>query len=210
MTHLQPTLVRILAILAIIVGFSIEGSSQTLTSTSDGTLNAVVVYGTLTPGNSDTLTSAQVQFRIRGNSPTGYKVTAALSSFTVDATSPANGGSTATAADIGIGIIAVDTSGAMVIKPRSDTASFGFNYDPEAVTVTNGLTPYAGVAAGQATLADLGSGYKILSGPKIANAQNMGSGNFIAVTMKLGLLRQYFTPASFTAVITLAISNGQN
>lgn len=206
----HPALIKILAVVAIVMGFSLEGSSQVLTDTADGTLSTVVVHSAMTPANTNMPTGTEVRFRIRSNSPWGYKVVAALSSFTVNAASPASGGMTITSDDIGIGIVFVDSSGSSVLKPRTDTVSSGFNYDPGSVIATNGLTPYMGVATGQATLAELGSGYKILSGPKIANTEILSANNFITVTMKFGILGQYFTPASFTAVITLSISNGQN
>ena len=76
------------------------------------------------------------------------------------------------------------------------------------MTAVNGIGPYKGMALGQAVLADL-TGTRILSGPRIAaNESASGTTNFITVTMKLGLLREYFTPASFAAVIGLTISNG--
>jgi hypothetical protein len=121
---------------------------------------------------------------------------------------PAQGGVTVSSSDVGIGITFVDTSASSVNTPRVDTISNGFNYDPGSITAVNGMQPYKGIALGQATLADL-TGTKILTGPRIASNENVGSStNFITVTMKLGLLREYFTPASFNAVIGLTISNG--
>jgi hypothetical protein len=44
----------------------------------------------------------------------------------------------------------------------------GFGYDPTTVAAPAGVTPYLGVASGQATLADLLLSKKILRGPRIA------------------------------------------
>jgi hypothetical protein len=181
---------------------------QVLTNTTDGTLNSFAAFGTLTPGSSNTPSTQQLQFRLRCKSNIGYHVSATLLSFTVVPIDPAQGGVTVSSSDVGIGITFVDTSASGVNTPRVDTISNGFNYDPGSVTAVNGMQPYKGIALGQATLADL-TGTKILSGPRIASNENVGSStNFITVTMKLGLLREYFTPASFNAVIGLTVSNG--
>ena len=88
--------------------------------------------------------------------------------------------------------------------------SAGFNYDPSAQSAVNGLTPFAGAPSGQATLADLAAGMKILSGNKVNNTINTGSNttNYLTVTMKFAVVPQYFTPANFSSVLTLTISNG--
>ena len=181
---------------------------QVLTNTTNGTLNSVVAFGTLTPGSSNTPSTQQFQFRIRCKSNTGYHITATLLGFNVVPIDPAQGGATVSSSDVGIGITFVDASASSVITPRLDTIAGGFSYDPGSVTAVNGLGPYKGMALGQATLSDL-TGTNILSGPRIAANENAsGTTNFITVTMKLGLLREYFTPASFSAVIGLTISNG--
>jgi hypothetical protein len=170
---------------------------------------AVVAYGTMTPGSSTTPSTTQAQFRVRCNSNQGYNVTATLLSFNVTPASPADGGKTIMASDVGLGITSVDTSASSVTKPRVDTVAAGFNYNPGSVTATNGIAPYTGIAQGQARLSDLSTA-KILSGPRIASNQNKtDASNFITVTMTFGALREYFTPASFTAVVWLTISNGQ-
>ncbi|MBM3791541.1 MAG: hypothetical protein FJW35_14500 [Acidobacteria bacterium] len=100
-----------------------------------------------------------------------------------------------------------------MITPRTDVIAAGFDYDPSAVTAVNGLTPYTGMASGQATVADLvnNPNIKILNGPQIhATSQSTAeTENYITVTMTLALLPQYFTPGTFTAVITLTMANGQ-
>ena len=51
---------------------------------------------------------------------------------------------------------------------------------------------------------------KILSGNKVNNTINTGSNttNYLTVTMKFAVVPQYFTPANFSSVLTLTISNG--
>jgi len=199
---------RTLLLCMLILGVTRPCWPQVLTNTTNGTLNSVVAFGTLTPGSSNTPSTQQFQFRIRSNSNSGYHVSATLLAFNVVPIDPAQGGVTVSSSDVGIGITFVDTSASSVIAPRLDTVAGGFNYDPGSVTAVNGIGPYKGMALGQAVLADL-TGTRILSGPRIAANENAsGTTNFITVTMKLGLLREYFTPASFAAVIGLTISNG--
>jgi hypothetical protein len=139
----------------------------------------------------------------------GYNVRASLNSFTVTPSSPASGGATISPSDIAVAITFVDTSGSGVQQPRVDTIAYGFNYNPGGVTASNGIASFTGVASGQATLADLNA-TKILSGPRIASSQNSSSTtNFIMVTITFGVLREYFTPASLTAVVGLTMSDGQ-
>jgi hypothetical protein len=119
------------------------------------------------------------------------------------------GGSTISASDIGVGITSI-TAASNVDMPRADLIAPGFAYDPAGVVATNGLTPFGGVATGQATLGDLATGRKILNGNRIAPNINNGpaSVNYLTVTMKFAVLPQYFTPATFAALVTLTISNG--
>ena len=151
-----------------------------------------------------------VQFRIRSNNSTGYRLEVTNATLTNSAGVP-NGGTTIGAAAIGVGITAIDTSANNVIEPRADVIASGFNYDPSTVAGANGLTPYVGRAGGQATLQDLVSvpNLKILNGPRIAAGQGINNNNFIAVTLTLALLPQYFTPDTFTAAITLTLKDGQ-
>ena len=121
--------------------------------------------------------------------------------------------SATTASDIGVGLTNIDTSGSSVIQPRTDTLTSGFDYDPSTITATNGLTPYLGMSAGQATVADMvaTSNLTILGGTQIAQNDNLGGGgsNYILVTMKFAVLPQYFTPATVTINVALTIENGQ-
>ena len=177
-----------------------------ITNTANGTLAGTVAYGSLTPGNTTAATPGQVQFRLRSSSASGYRVDASAT-FTPAPTAPVAGGVTIAASDIGVGITSI-TLGANVITPRTDTILAGFGYDPATIVASNGVTPYVGAASGQATLADLSVGRKVLSGPKIAAGSGFVNPNYLTVTMKFGLLPQYFTPCTFTATITLTISNG--
>jgi len=179
-----------------------------VTNASDGVLVATAGLGTLTPGSSSKPTATQVQFRLRSRQSTGYRVDC-QATFTTTLLAVAAGGATVSAGDVGVGITSV-TPASGAILPRSDVISAGFNYDPSAQSTVNGLTPFAGAASGQATLADLAAGMKILSGNKVNNTINTGSSttNYLTVTMKFAVVPQYFTPANFSSVLTLTISNG--
>ena len=172
--------------------------SQSITNTSGKGLNAVVAMGILTPGMTSTITSGQVTFQLDDGGQNGYRLTASAS-FVPSVAATVDGGATIAARDIGIGITSATRNG-----PRgSDTILAGFSYDPSTVTAIDGLTPYAGAASGSATLADLLASKTIVSGTKIN-----GNPHHVTVTMKFGLLPQYFSPSTFSAVITLTISGG--
>ena len=184
-------------------------SAQVLTDTSDNTLIAAISFGSLTPGTSSTPSSTQIQFRIRDNKNTGYHVTASAA-FSVAAFSSAAGGSTIAASDIGIGISSI-VNGNAVQTPRTDNITFGFNYNPATVTAASGLTPYTGMSSGSATLADIIAtpNLTILSGPRIAGNENLNNANnAMTVTITLGVLGQFFTPATFSGTLTLTIIDG--
>jgi hypothetical protein len=188
-------------------------SAQThrVTDTADATLAATVPLGSLTPGTSNTPQSAQVQFRLRSRRSTasgGYRVDA-QANFVPTTLAVVAGGSTISASDIGVGITSV-VPAASVDVPRADLIAPGFGYDPGTVLAVNGLTPFTGVVGGQATLADLSASRKILNGNRIGANINTGaaSTNFLTVTMKFAVVPQYFTPANFSALITLTISDG--
>jgi hypothetical protein len=131
----------------------------------------------------------------------------ARATFTPSNVGNVAGGLTIAASDIGVGITSI-TSASGVITPRTDTIVAGFGYDPTTVVASTGVTPYLGAAAGQATLADLLASKTILSGPRIDTVTDLTTPDYLTVTMKFGLVPQYFTPCNFTAVITLTISNG--
>ena len=105
----------------------------------------------------------------------------------------------------------VSTGFAVNASDKRKTLSF-LNYDPGSVIATNGLTPYTGIGSGKATLADIiaNPSIKILSGPRIASNESTSTpNNAITVTITLGLLGQFFTPATFSGTLTLTIKNGQ-
>jgi hypothetical protein len=152
--------------------------------------------------------ATSVAFRLRNRVATGYRLDAQLTSFIVTPSALADGGATIAGGDIGVGITSI-VPGSTVLLPRADVITSGFNYSPGIRTSPNGLTPYQGQALGTATLNDLVASKKILGGNQIAaDARLTTAGNYLTVTMAFGLLPQYFTPASFSAVLTLTISNG--
>jgi hypothetical protein len=182
--------------------------AQVLTDSSDGVLSASIPFGNLTPGTSSTPSSAQIQFRIRSASDSGYKVQASAV-FNVITTGSADGGTTVAPSDIGIGITSL-VNGPGVKTPRTDTITPGFDYNPATVSAVDGLTPYTGMASGRATLADIlaNPNITILSGPKIANNQQLNAPHFIAVTITFGLLGQLFTPSTLSGTLTMTIVDG--
>ena len=211
-------MIRHVAVGLIVLGFASQGFSQVLTDTSDATLTASLPFGTLTAGTSNTPDNVTLQFRIRDKNSAGYNVQVTSATFTPTTTAPVDGGSTITASDIGVGIVSVTPSPAFNgVTPRNDVITSGFAYDPGTITGTNGLTPYGGLSGSpaRATVQDLIStpNIKILTGNEIhATSQSTAganaSKNYLTVTMRIGVLRQYFTPATFAGTITLQISNG--
>jgi hypothetical protein len=192
----------------LLISICAAAQNNRLTDPADATLADASSFGTLTPGVSATPASTQVQFRLRSKNATGYRVDG-QASFSTTLLAVTAGGATTSAADIGVGITSIGTASGVSL-PRTDVISSGFNYDPSTVAAVNGLTPYTGAASGKATLADLAAGTKLLSGNRIAANINTGGGttNYLTVTMKFALVPQYFTPANFSSVVTLTISNG--
>ena len=201
---------RYSAVTCFVLWLSISASAQNsrITNTSDATLVATAPFGTLTPSLSPTPASTQVQFRLRSKNNAGYRVDG-QASFSTTLLAVAAGGATVSASDVGVGITSI-IAAAGADLPRTDVISSGFNYDPGTKSAVNGLTPFTGAASVQATLADLAGSTKILSGNRIAANINTGGGttNYLTVTMKFAVVPQYFTPANFSSVITLTISNG--
>ena len=186
--------------------------AQRIQNTSNGALSAVLPFGTLTPGVSNIPSSTSVQFRLRNNAAAGYHVEVSSVSFNAIPSAAADGGDPITPADIGVGITSITPAPTFNgILPRNDIVTSGFNYDPSAVSGVNGLTPYTGMASGLGTLADLANNpnITIITGNRIhANMAAAGARNYLTVTMTFALLRQYFTPAAFSGVVTLRIFNG--
>src|SRR5262245_53851484 len=168
-----------------------DAVAQSLTNTSDGVLSASIPFGNLTPGNSTTPASTQVQFQIRSNSDNGYRVRASAV-FNVNTTSQPGGGANLSASDIGIGISSL-ANGSSVKTPRTDVIAVGLNYNPATVAAVNGLSPYTGIGSGFATLADIvaNPNMTILSGPKISNNSGLNNQtNSITVTITFGMVGQ--------------------
>jgi len=126
----------------------------------------------------------------------------------VTATASVSGGTTIAASDVGVGISSI-VAAANDDLPRADVIFTGFNYNPGAVVAANGLTPYTGIGSGQATIGDLSTSHEILHGNRISNSAGTGNpNNWLTVTMTFGAVPQFFTPCTFSSVITLTISNG--
>jgi hypothetical protein len=183
--------------------------AQVLTDTNNGVLSASIPFGNLTPGNSTTPASTQIQFRVRSNNENGYRILASAV-FNVTPTGLLQGGTTVSASDIGVGITSI-IPGNATRTPRVDTIATGFNYDPATVAAVNGLTPYDGTASGKATLADIvaSPNMTILSGPRIANNQGINNqNNFLTVTITFGLVGQFFTPSTLSGILTVTLVDG--
>jgi hypothetical protein len=183
--------------------------SHRITNTADGAL-ALVIPWTLTPGATTTPSSVAAQFRLRSNRPTasgGYRVDA-VATWSVTTTAPVSGGATIAASDIGIGITSIVPAPG-VDMPRADVIAAGFNYNPGTVVGTNGLTPYTGIGGGQARISDILASRRILNGNRIhPSIAAPNPNNYLQVTLTFGAVAQHWTPATFTSVITLTISNG--
>ena len=188
------------------IAWPVAAPGQRITNTANGTLAGAVAFGTLTPAHTTAPTSGQIQFLLRNSNTRGYHVDASAT-FTPTTTGAVAGGATIAASDIGVGITSIIAASG-VITPRTDAILYGFGYDPTTAVASTGVTPYLGAASGQATLADLLASKMILSGPRIDTVTNLTTPDYLTVTMKFGLLPQYFTPGSFTAIITLTITNG--
>lgn len=180
-------------------------NTTTVTDASNNVLSAAIPFATLTPGSASTPSTTQVVFRVRSKSQRGYAVQASAT-FSANPTSPASGGATLTAADIGVGITGI-LMASQVLTPRTDAIASGFGYDPGTVTATNGLTPFRGRASGQATLADIIANPQltILSGPRIGNNENYIGNNYLTVTITFGVLGQFHTPCAISGTLTLTI-----
>jgi len=186
-----------------------EAQTHRITNTSDTTLTTVIPW-TLTPASTTTPATVAAQFRLRSSRSTasgGYRVDA-TATFVVTDTAAVSGGADIAATDVGVGI----TSIAAVVgtdTPRADVIGAGFNYNPGAVVGANGLSAYTGLASGQATISDLSTSREILNGNRIAaNVTIPSATNYLLVTMTFGALPQFFTPCTFSSVVTLTISNG--
>ena len=198
-----------IGVLVLVFGFfETSAHAQKLTDTLDGTLSESVSF-TITPGMSNTPISRRVRFRIRSGQVLGYALNASAT-YSFLPSGSVGGGRTVSAGDIGVGISDMDTAGMLVMQPRTDTISSGFDYDPAAVTATNGLTPYTGMNSGRATLADIVNNPNIalLQGPMVAPGEQLLPDNHILVTLTFAILPQHFTPGTFTVNLTLNLNPG--
>ena len=188
--------------------FETSAHAQKLTDTLDGVLSESVTF-TITPGMSNAPISRRVHFRIRSGQVLGYALTA-NATYSFMPSDPDDGGAAISAGDIGVGITDMNTSGILVMQPRLDTVSSGFDYDPSAVTATNGLTPYTGKNSGRATLADIvnNPNTTLMQGPMIAAGEQLLPDNHIRVTLTFAILPQHFTPGTFTINLTLNLNPG--
>jgi hypothetical protein len=187
-----------------LVGLSAAQAQKISDSTGGGALAATVAFGSASPFVYSSIVARSVDFRIWSTAASGYNVTASAI-LTVTPTATDSNGDPIKATDIGFGVTSI-VPGNQAITPRADAIAPGYGYDPQAVSVNNGLTPYQGAANGSATLADLLTTKKILSGNRIGG--NPNGNRYLTVTMKVGLLPQFFTPATFSGIITLTIADG--
>jgi hypothetical protein len=180
-----------------------------LTNTSNATLTATVSLATLTPANISTLVGGTTDVRLRSNKP--YKLTASTALTTTGVADADGGGDHITAADIGFGINATVGTGANVVT-RSDTVTDLFDYlttNVNALTVTNGLTPYVVATPHKGTLADISGGAQVIAGNRISKKGNiLTDNNFLLLTFGVATLPQYFTATTgFQADILLTIAS---
>jgi hypothetical protein len=174
-----------------------------LTNTSDGTLSSTIALGSLTPGNTNTLSTGTAVVRMRSNK--AYKVTA-QASLTITGAGSADGGNDISLSDIGFGITSTTLTGGNVANSGSRTDAIAAGYDVSGgwPAASNGLTP-----AFTKTLNDISGSTQVLQGTRISKKGNMATNdNFISVTFGVATLPQLFTPnASFSSVITLTIAS---
>lgn len=176
-----------------------------ITSTTNAVLSATVILGNLNPANNGVLTSGSTQIRLRSNK--AYKLTAQTTALNFVGAGAADNGSSIALSDFGFGISSIDATGANVANAAGHTVDALFNYDPSAVVVANGLTPF--VPATHGTLNDITLSTQILSGPRISAKGNISTdNNFVLATLVVATLPQYFTPnTSFSTTITLTIAS---
>ena len=208
----RPGFVRLVLVIGALLAGTMSWAQSMTDNSNNPAFTIALTLPTLTPGSGSSLLSQQASFRLRCNCAAGYHLKATLTSFTFTPTGVTAGAADMQSSDIGMGIVAanLNISGSEVITPRTDTVAAGFNYDPIIAPVTNGLTPFGGVGAGQATLASILAGnVNILSGPQIATNEQTNPGhvnkNFVGVTIIFAALPQYWTPGTVNAVITLQI-----
>jgi len=159
-----------------------------------------VRFGPMVPGRSGAPMSVVLPVSLSISSATaarGFGVSV-LSDFSFAPTSPASGGTTMTASDIGIGVIDVSwASGLSGIV----TVAAGFDRDP--VASANGFRPL-GSSQVRATLADLKSPREVVRVEKIPVKSTLRVAE-LRLTLKLAARGQYLTPGTFSGTITLVV-----
>jgi hypothetical protein len=210
MNNSKKILITVLMLLAVPAALAQTGtititgavpSAFSITSNTNAALSATVALGTLTPGNTNTLTTGTVVARLRSN--VSYHLSAQAVNTGIGATAD-----DIQATDIGFGITAFSAAGADVITvpARTDAIVAKWDYTGGFPAPVNGLSPF--VTATKATLADISANTSVLSGPRISARGNDGtSDNFAQATFGVAVLPQYFTQnASFQSVITLTMT----
>ncbi|HEX4997572.1 MAG TPA: hypothetical protein VFY29_05075 [Terriglobia bacterium] len=178
--------------------------SFSLTNTSEGTLSSTIALGSLTPGNTNTLTTGTADVRLRSNK--AYKLTAQATALNITGGAAADGGDTIALSDIGFGITSITLTGANVANngARTDAIGAGFDVTGGWPAAANGLSPTF-----TASLNEVTSATQVLSGTRISKKGNLATtDNYITVTFGVATLPQFFTPnTGFSSVITLTIAS---
>jgi hypothetical protein len=183
----------------ILVVFALAAASAAGQNKQSGVLPPVAQsktasFGALTPNRSGTPVGVTLLYSLpipSAFTSLAYQVNA-TGSCTFTPAAPAAGGKTISDSDIGIGLIATNPATGVTIAP-------GLNYDPGTVTGSKGRAMFAGVAGGQATIADLRSGRAILRGDKAP------SGNQLSVSLRVATVPQFVTPGNLSCQIVLAV-----
>jgi hypothetical protein len=174
-----------------------------LTNTSGAALSATIALGSLTPGNTNGLTTGTADVHVRSNK--AYNITAQASALSFTNPGAAAGGDDIALTDIGFAVTGTTLTGANVVNSgsRTDAPAAGFALGAGWPTATNGLTPGFGK-----TLADITGSTTIMSGPRISKKGNMATdNNFIAIQFGVATLPQLHTPnQGFSTTITLTIA----
>jgi hypothetical protein len=175
-----------------------------LTNTSGGTLSATIALGSLTPGNTNGLTTGTADVQVRSNK--AYTITAQASALGFTLPGATAGGDDIALTDIGFAVTGTTLTGANVVNSgsRTDAPAPGFAIGLGWPTASNGLTPAFGK-----TLNDITSSTTIMSGPRISKKGNMSTdNNFISIQFGVATLPQLFTPnQGFSTTITLTIAS---
>ncbi len=181
-------------------------SSVSITNTSDAAVSTTVALGTLTPTTGGVLATNSTTVWLRSSK--AYVLSAQAAALNFTALGSVDNGTTIALSDIGFGVTTLGLTGANVANTgsRNDAVISKFDYTSGYPTVTNGLTPFQ--AGTNGTLNDITSNTQILSGSRISSLGNMSTdNNYIAVTLGVATLPQYFTPnTSFSSVVTLTIT----